>query len=473
MPINSSILRTVRTPKTRDPIEGAMTALQLRSAMLGNQANEMQLAGAQRQQQREAQVRAVLEKHGGNIERALPDLYSVDTGFAVSMSKQLREFKKLEADIAQSGAAAKASEATTAKSQEDLEQSRQKARGEYFQALPRIGKQGQFAAYSARRPGAIRAEYYTPEELPETEPEIQQKYGPDWATVLGGGPDVQLMQEQRLQEAAQRGEVIDEFPNKAGKRVFAVRDRTGNIVYQEGPEVGAEPRAQVPGTDIPLRADVASQRVSIAAASRAPQAPEPPEAVIGPDGKPVLVLRSQSYGKTPAPSSSNRPPTEGERTALRFYERMKGAVDDLARVEEEIAGLKITGQTQLEYAPNIFQSRTNQIYRQAQRAFTEARLRKDSGAAIPETEFENDRRTYFVQPGDKPEVIEQKRRARETAMNALRRSAARAYEETYGEHPATLGRRLDESSALEFLQKAGGDRDKARRLAKEAGYVWD
>lgn len=167
-------------------------------------------------------------------------------------------------------------------------------------------------------------------------------------------------------------------------------------------------------------------------------ASEPLVPVTDPSGNTIYVPRSQAAGARVPSSSANRPPTEGERTSLRFYERMKGAVDDLASVEDQISKMGLTAQGWLRFAPNFLQTETGQIYQQAQRAFTEARLRKDSGAAIPESEFANDRRTYFVQPGDTAKVIEQKRKSRETAMNALRRSAARAYEETYGESPAKI-----------------------------------
>ena len=89
-------------------------------------------------------------------------------------------------------------------------------------------------------------------------------------------------------------------------------------------------------------------------------------------------------------------------------------------------------QYQQQYAPNVFQTRDQQRYRQAQRTFTEARLRKESGAAIPLAEYENDSRTYFAQPGDTPQVRTQKRQARQTVLNGLKFAAGRAYDEFYG-----------------------------------------
>lgn len=49
-----------------------------------------------------------------------------------------------------------------------------------------------------------------------------------------------------------------------------------------------------------------------------------------------------------------------------------------------------------------------QRYDQAQRDFVNATLRRESGAAIAQSEFENANKQYFPQPGDGPAVIRQK-----------------------------------------------------------------
>jgi hypothetical protein len=67
-----------------------------------------------------------------------------------------------------------------------------------------------------------------------------------------------------------------------------------------------------------------------------------------------------------------------------------------------------------------------QGYRAAQRAFTEARLRKESGAAIPPHEYETDAQMYFFQPGDTPKTLEQKRRARQMVVDGVAAEAGRA-----------------------------------------------
>jgi hypothetical protein len=65
--------------------------------------------------------------------------------------------------------------------------------------------------------------------------------------------------------------------------------------------------------------------------------------------------------------------------------------------------------------PNQMQQQTDQ----GRRNFISAVLRKESGAAIPPDEYANEEKKYFPQVGDGSKVIEQKRKARELAIQAL------------------------------------------------------
>lgn len=160
--------------------------------------------------------------------------------------------------------------------------------------------------------------------------------------------------------------------------------------------------------------------------------------VEGPDGRATWVRESEAAGKPAAQAA--RAVTGAERGVLAYYNRAKDAEGTISApdasgrtLEDRVAKGGIGTQLGLQYAPNILQSSDQQAYRQAQRAFTEARLRKESGAAIPTSEYENDAKTYFAQPGDRPEVIEQKRLKRQTVLEGLKFSSGRAYDEFYGE----------------------------------------
>jgi hypothetical protein len=62
----------------------------------------------------------------------------------------------------------------------------------------------------------------------------------------------------------------------------------------------------------------------------------------------------------------------------------------------------------------------------AQRDFIASTLRYESGAAISNSEFENQRKIYFPQPGDSAETVALKAKLRENAIEGLRLSAGPA-----------------------------------------------
>ncbi|WP_186276384.1 hypothetical protein [Burkholderia gladioli] len=72
---------------------------------------------------------------------------------------------------------------------------------------------------------------------------------------------------------------------------------------------------------------------------------------------------------------------------------------------------------------NFLNSDQQQSYDQAKRNFISAVLRKESGAAIADSEFANEDKKYFPQAGDSAATIEQKARARDLAIEALKAQA--------------------------------------------------
>ena len=163
----------------------------------------------------------------------------------------------------------------------------------------------------------------------------------------------------------------------------------------------------------------------------------------GKDGKMQTIFVDESQvqlGDQPANTRSGegRPSLGGEKAALGFFNRAKQADEELKGLTDQIAAKSLGGQAWMAVAPNFMQTQEGQSYQQAQRAFTEARLRKDSGAAIPETEFANDRKTYFAQPGDSPETIAQKERGRAAVLASLAFQSGRALNEFYGEEAEAL-----------------------------------
>ncbi len=77
---------------------------------------------------------------------------------------------------------------------------------------------------------------------------------------------------------------------------------------------------------------------------------------------------------------------------------------------------------------NGFASGKGQVNRQQQEDWVRAKLRKESGAAIPPEEMDREIKVYFPQPLDGPEVIASKKRSRGTAEQQMILAAGRAYQ---------------------------------------------
>lgn len=76
---------------------------------------------------------------------------------------------------------------------------------------------------------------------------------------------------------------------------------------------------------------------------------------------------------------------------------------------------------------NYVQGADYQRFDQAKRDFINAVLRRESGAAIAESEFANAERQYFPQPGDSQAVLKQKQANRIEAIKGIGAGAGRGY----------------------------------------------
>jgi hypothetical protein len=124
--------------------------------------------------------------------------------------------------------------------------------------------------------------------------------------------------------------------------------------------------------------------------------------------------------KVRAGAGANKPLNDVQSKALQFGTRMQAAgsvLDGLASKGVDQPGLikRAADAVGMGGAANWTQSGEQQQVEQAQRDFINAVLRRESGAAIADSEFSNARQQYFPQVGDSPEVIAQKRKNREIA----------------------------------------------------------
>lgn len=130
----------------------------------------------------------------------------------------------------------------------------------------------------------------------------------------------------------------------------------------------------------------------------------------GPDGQLRVVQGNVDTSKTPKL-------TEAEGRNAGFLKRAITAEKELSALETEGTSMwnKAAGNLPMG-AGNYLVTEGAQKFNQAKRNFINAVLRRESGAVISESEFENANQQYFPQPGDSEAVIAQKRKNREDAI---------------------------------------------------------
>ena len=131
----------------------------------------------------------------------------------------------------------------------------------------------------------------------------------------------------------------------------------------------------------------------------------------------------------PADKSLN--PTEQQANAYTFSSRMEKSDKILNDLDGNYNPLAISAKTSgiasnipgAQTLINLKMSPNDQKAEQAQRDFVNSVLRRESGAAISQSEFDNARIQYFPQTGDSPEVKEQKAINRKTAIEGIKKAA--------------------------------------------------
>lgn len=244
------------------------------------------------------------------------------------------------------------------------------------------------------------------------------------AQALNGLMDSgQLTPDQAQQIAAGKtvtgpnGEIIFMTP----QGVFG-QSTDGTLAPMSAPQPPQPPAApQVPANGVDIFGGDAPAAPTPPAPPAPPQAPQQPQAM--PQRQGMIPLTQPKV-------------TIDESKAGGFADRMtqSGALID----QFGNAGLSTFDQaiTNSPYVPGFIANNLVgddfQKYDQARRDFINAQLRRESGAVISPEEFDNANKQYFPQPGDKPEVLEQKRKNRETVIGAMIRDAGPTYKRPSG-----------------------------------------
>lgn len=122
-------------------------------------------------------------------------------------------------------------------------------------------------------------------------------------------------------------------------------------------------------------------------------------------------------------------PTQKEFETATFATRARDAQNIFQDLERKGFDRSSLGTALRSSLPEIAKSDELKSQEQAERNFITAILRRESGAAIAESEFDTAEDLYFPRVGDPPEVVEQKRRSREQVISALEAGSGDALEQ--------------------------------------------
>lgn len=130
-------------------------------------------------------------------------------------------------------------------------------------------------------------------------------------------------------------------------------------------------------------------------------------------------INQRNYSSNENGTLNGKPQTATQSTAQSYANRMAQANATL-----DTLGGQFTGKlSQIGVVPNFLRSSDRQVFDQAKTNFVTAVLRRESGAAISNSEFDTADKQYFPQPGDDPAVVAAKTATRNTAINNFYREA--------------------------------------------------
>lgn len=220
------------------------------------------------------------------------------------------------------------------------------------------------------------------------------------------------------EEARANAQAAGIKPIEIGGSLVALNPSTGQyeVVYQAPPSSDAmKPLGVSPGETI---IDPTTGQVIYQAPFKPEDAPSAPATV-----QEYQFAQSQGFQGSfldyqkakDAATASVKPPTAEQSKAAGFAARITEANKTIDELADQFTGLT----SQLGFVPEYLRSENRKLMEQAQRNFINAVLRRESGAAISESEFENARSQYFPQPGDTAAVLAQKKQNRDTVLGSL------------------------------------------------------
>lgn len=127
-----------------------------------------------------------------------------------------------------------------------------------------------------------------------------------------------------------------------------------------------------------------------------------------------------------------KPFTDAQNQAATYGLRIQQAGSALDSVVPKIVAMNPAVYEAQKRLPSYLQSADFQAYDQASRNLINAVLRRESGAAIAQSEFDNAQAQYLPKPGDSATTLANKKQNLTTVLNGLIQSSAGAYNELTG-----------------------------------------
>jgi hypothetical protein len=142
----------------------------------------------------------------------------------------------------------------------------------------------------------------------------------------------------------------------------------------------------------------------------------------------ILAGGIQGTGKTYAEFlQTSKAPTQAEQTVAEYASRIEQSNPIIEKLQSGILKMNPLVFAAQKNLPNALQTSEMQQYMQSARNFINAKLRRESGAVISPTEFSEAYKQYLPQPGDKQEVLNQKKANRDLVYASLKKAAGAAY----------------------------------------------
>jgi hypothetical protein len=279
------------------------------------------------------------------------------------------------------------------------------------------------------------------DEREERKLRLQEQPGLEWVTQADGSR-VLMPKAPGLREAPPAPE-LEWATNPDGSKTL--RPKAAGLTSAAPPQAPELEWATNPDGSRTLRRKV--EGLTSAPPPRTPRNPSFDRmTLVGPDGRQVVFgvdLESGQTRQIDLPDGFNvaggtpaqKPPTGAQEATLGFFNRMKEAIDIMEEVENQVTDrdLIVINESPLpEFINYRLLSPAGQRYARAQKQYTEARLRKESGAAIPENEYQSDRMVIMRQQADTPETLADRRRSRRTTLSGFGNQAGPAYDAYYG-----------------------------------------